>query len=270
VAICKHLFLDWTVDFEKAEITGVATWTVESKGNEVIFDIRDLAVHDVMVDGVPCIWTVEQYVPELGQRLVVLVEPKRTEVRIMYTTSPKSMAMQWLQPSMTDGKKRPYLFTQCQAIHARSLVPCQDSPGVKFTYDARVLVPDWATALMSALPTGDTFEDGKREFYFRQPMPISSYLLALVVGDLASKDLSDRVRVWSEPGVVDKAAYEFEETEQFLQYAEELTGIPYPWERYDIVCMPPSFPYGGMENPCLTCKLAQRRPRVVQPQSDDA
>mmetsp|Transcript_18885 Transcript_18885/g.57382 ORF Transcript_18885/g.57382 Transcript_18885/m.57382 type:complete len:653 (-) Transcript_18885:183-2141(-) len=253
VAYATHLDLDWHVDFAARAIRGVATWTMVARGNRAVFDLRNVQVHQVAVDGNSCQWAVQEHHAELGQKLVVSLSPaEKTEVRITYTTSPDAMALQWLEPSMTDGKERPYVFTQCQAIHARSLVPCQDSPGIKFTYEARVAVPNWATALMSALPNGDAVEDGTQVFYFRQPMPISSYLLALVVGDLAPRDLSPRVRVWSEPGVVGKAAFEFAETEQFLQYAEELTGIDYPWGRYDIVCMPPSFPYGGMENPCLT------------------
>jgi len=197
-------------------------------------------------------------------------DDKTIEVSITYKTSSipsECTAAQWLPPSQTSGKVRPYLFTQCQAVHARSIVPCMDCPGVKFTYDAEVTVPGWAVAVMSALPKEEKTREGKVEdgpaaaageegkkkvFEFEQPVPIPSYLLALAVGDLSSRDLSPRCRVYSEPSVVGAAAHEFAQTEDFLRAAEDLTGVPYPWGRYDLLCLPPSFPYGGMENPCLT------------------
>lgn len=153
-------------------------------------------------------------------------------------------------------------------------MPCQDLPGTKFTYDAEVTVPSWATAVMSALPGEEQkFHRGKKSksgapppapsrrgstlparkvFRFNQPVPIPSYLLALAVGDLDSHDVSPRCRIYTEPSVIEAAAYEFSQTEDFLQAAEDLTGIEYPWTRYDLLVLPPSFPYGGMENPCLT------------------
>ena len=205
----------------------------------------------------------------------------KCKVTIAYTTSPnpsECTAAQWLPPSQTAGKIHPYLFTQCQAIHARSLVPCQDLPGTKFTYDAQVTVPSWATAVMSALPgeeqklhrgkkskgtngaisppakisrRGSTLP-ARKVYTFFQPVPIPSYLLALAVGDLEGHDVSPRCRIYTEPSVIEAAAYEFSQTEDFLQAAEDLTGVEYPWTRYDLLVLPPSFPYGGMENPCLT------------------
>ena len=186
------------------------------------------------------------------------------KVSITYTTSSdpaQCTAAQWLPPSQTAGKVHPYLFTQCQAIHARSLVPCQDLPGAKFTYDAAVTVPSWATAVMSALPgEEEKVHRGKKSkngvgckvFHFRQPVPIPSYLLALAVGELAGHDVSPRCRIYTEPSVLEAAAFEFSQTEDFLKAAEDLTGVEYPWTRYDLLVLPPSFPYGGMENPCLT------------------
>lgn len=152
---------------------------------------------------------------------------------------------------------------QCQAIHARSILPCQDCPAVKMTYDAKVTVPKWATAVMSALSKelttttteqltqNNSAEYGDKVYQFSQPVPIPSYLFALAVGDLDSRDISPRCRVWSEPSMVEAVAFEFSQVEDFLVAAEELT-MPYQWTRYDLLCLPPSFPYGGMENPCLT------------------
>ena len=207
----------------------------------------------------------------LGRELAVQLPaeglPAGAEVEVEFEVGPGSSALQFLGPAQTAGGKRPYLFTQCQAIHARSFVPCQDSPRVKATFEASVRCPTGLTALMGALacdeapgtvarmepPPAGAGEGPQEtaEFFFRQPVPIPSYLFALAVGELASRDLGPRCRVWAEPCVVDAAAMEFAETEKFLKAGEDLLGA-YSWGRYDLLMLPPSFPYGGMENPCLT------------------
>ena len=176
-------------------------------------------------------------------------------IKVHYNTLPQSSAVQWLDAEATKDKVAPFLFTQCQAIHARTLLPCQDTPTVKASYNATVRCPTNTTAIMSALGNGDkpveTHDDGTHTFAFKQPIAMSSYLVALAVGNLASKEVGPRSSVWAEPSVVDAAAYEFADTEKFLATGEKICG-PYVWTRYDVLCMPPSFPYGGMENPCLT------------------
>jgi len=189
----------------------------------------------------------------------------RVKVGVRFTTGPTSSAVQWLAPAQTAGGTHPYLFTQCQAIHARALLPCQDSPGAKMSYAARVRVPAPLTALMSAVADEAAQDQGQalehladvkppgptRTFAFTQKVPIPPYLLALAVGDLAARDLSPRSRVWSEPCMVEAGAYEFADTAKFLDAGEAIAG-EYVWGRYDLLLLPPSFPYGGMENPCLT------------------
>lgn len=170
-----------------------------------------------------------------------------TEIQIDYETTEKCTAIQWLEPSQTAGKVHPYLFTQCQAIHCRSILPCQDTPGVKMTYNASVKVPDGMTALMSAVPAGKTQD----VFAFEQKIAIPSYLLALAVGEIVGVKVGPRSTVWSEPSVVNQAAWEFEETEDFVSAGESFL-TPYCWGVYDLLVLPASFPYGGMENPCLT------------------
>ena len=172
-------------------------------------------------------------------------------VNFIYETSTHASAIQWLPAAATAEKKHPYVFTQCQAIHARSLLPCQDSPGVKTTYTAEVTSPEWCTVLMSAVAENKTHHKGKSVHTWNQKVPTPAYLIALAAGSLDHRDISNRVRVWSEPSVVDKAASDFSGTEDFVKAAEHYT-IPYEWGRYDVLCMPPAFPYGGMENPCLT------------------
>ncbi|XP_057180562.1 leukotriene A-4 hydrolase isoform X3 [Triplophysa rosa] len=175
-------------------------------------------------------------------------------VEIDYETSPSATALQWLTPAQTAGKAHPYLFSQCQATHCRTMVPCQDTPSIKHTYYAQVSVPKELVALMSAVRDGQEADpdDNTRIVYrFRQPVPMPSYLIAIVVGALESREIGPRTRVWSEKEFVDRAAFEFSETETMLKTAENLAG-PYVWGQYDILVLPPSFPYGGMENPCLT------------------
>ncbi|KFZ51873.1 Leukotriene A-4 hydrolase, partial [Antrostomus carolinensis] len=175
-------------------------------------------------------------------------------VEISFESAPKSSALQWLSPEQTSGKKHPFLFSQCQATHCRAILPCQDTPAVKLTYYAEISVPKELVALMSANRDGEMPdpEDSSRKIYrFSQNVPIPCYLIALVVGALESRKIGPRTLVWAEKELVDKSAYEFAETEAMLKTAEDLAG-PYIWGQYDLLVLPPSFPYGGMENPCLT------------------
>ncbi|KAM6437313.1 leukotriene A-4 hydrolase isoform 4-T4 [Liasis olivaceus] len=175
-------------------------------------------------------------------------------VEISFETSPRSSALQWFTPEQTSGKRHPFLFSQCQATHCRALLPCQDTPSVKVTYYAEISVPSELVALMSAKRDGDLPdpEDQTRKIYrFIQNVPIPSYLIALVAGALESRVIGPRTLVWAEKELVDKSAYEFAEAEAMLKTAEDLAG-PYVWGQYDLLVLPPSFPYGGMENPCLT------------------
>merc|ERR1719233_2647114 len=166
---------------------------------------------------------------------------------------PTSTALQWLEPDQTLAGTHPFLFSQCQAIHCRSLVPCQDTPSVKAPYTASITAPSKLAALMSAIRQGEPqlVGDDKSITKWEQKVPVQSYLIAIAVGGLESRKIGPRSHVWAEPGLVDRAAHAFAETESFLQTAEALCG-PYVWGDYDILVLPPSFPFGGMENPCLT------------------
>jgi leukotriene-A4 hydrolase len=252
----KHVVLDWTVDFQRKVITGSATLIFAAPGSgQLDLDTRGLDVHTA--HALAAHETQVQFVlhpeePVIGQRLSVQLPHDTTQLRLNYTTSPDASALQWLEPSQTAGKQHPYLFTQCQAIHARSVVPLQDSPRARVTYKASVRVPAPLAAVMSAAPVSHTSaHEGTRVFEFDMPQPIPPYLLALAVGHIESRELCGRSRIWSEPEVVERAAYEFAEMEKILSEAEALFG-PYEWQRYDMLVLPPSFPYGGMENPRIT------------------
>jgi aminopeptidase N len=104
-----------------------------------------------------------------------------------------------------------------------------------------------AASFVSRTPTSA----GRARDRWQMTQPIPPYLFALIVGQVESRDVSPRVRVWAEPPDVAAAAHEFAGVEPMIAAAEALFG-PYDWERFDLVVMPPSFPYGGMENPRLT------------------
>jgi len=261
--VLTHLSLTLDVDFERKVLAGCAAWTATllAPTAKLILDTKALAVERVTVDDQPAKFVLGEAHEAFGMALTVslpegLAAGAKLKVAVHYATSPESSALQWLPKECTAGKKLPYLFSQCQAIHARALVPCADTPSAKFTYDAAVTTPEWATALMSAVSSGSKRkggpEGGTTSFTFDQTTPIPSYLLAVAVGQLEARTVGPRSQVWSEPSMVEAVAYEFAEAETFVAAAEEITGHAYVWGRYDILCLPPSFPYGGMENPCLT------------------
>jgi leukotriene-A4 hydrolase len=247
-----HLSWKASVDFDSKKISGVALWTIEKNGSskEIVFDVKGLYVKRVTLDGkAQTEFKIGKKDEILGEELIIDIKPETKFVAIEYVTDPAAEALQWLSAQQTAGKKFPFLFTQSQAILARSWVPCQDSPGIHFTYDAEVTVPKDLLALMSASNPQKKNETGTYKFEMKQP--ISSYLLALAVGDVEFKPISNRSGVYAEPSLIDTAAWEFVDLEKMIAGAEELYG-PYAWERYDVIVLPPSFPFGGMENPRLT------------------
>ena len=254
----RHLDLDCDVLFDRKILKGAATLAVQRRVDSgappLILDTSKLHIERVEVSEENGSYTPTKFElgtsdPILGAPLAITMPPAATRVRIEYSTSPEASALQWLDPPKTAGKKLPFLFTQSQAIHARSWIPLQDTPGVRLTYSARVRTPKELLAVMSAGNDPDASRTG--DYRFRQRWPIPSYLIALAVGDLQFRPMGNRTGVYAEPSVVERAAKEFEDTEKMLRAAQELYG-PYRWGRYDLLVLPPSFPYGGMENPSLT------------------
>jgi len=250
-ATVTHLEWDAEVDFDAQEIHATAVWTLsEAHGDQVVFDTKALQIESVLLDGQEAQWSFGAEDDLLGAALVVYdLTPASKEVSISYTTTEGAEAVQWFPAELTQGGRMPFLFTQSQAILARTWIPCQDRPGVRFTYNAKVKVPEGMLALMSA--SNPTQKSATGSYEFTMPQPIPSYLMALGAGDLEFIALGERSGVYAEPEMVRNAAFEFGQTEKMIEKAEELYG-PYYWGRYDMLVLPPSFPFGGMENPRLT------------------
>lgn len=254
----RHVDLDLQVLFDQKVLKGIAVLSIERVSQNtqapLILDTRNLNIAKVETspDGVtyiPSTFNIASLDKILGAALTIQLPEKVNRVRINYSTDPGASGVQWLEPSQTAGKKDPFVFTQSQAIHARSWIPLQDTPQVRVTYTARVRTPRHLLAVMSAENDPRTPRDGDYRFRMRQPIP--SYLIALAVGDLSFRPLGPRTGVYAEPSVVGKAAREFSDTEKMVRATERLYG-PYRWGRYDLLVLPPSFPFGGMENPRLT------------------
>lgn len=251
----EHIRLDLVVNMPQRVVKGSAELSLQwlkPESKQLVLDTRDLKISSVQgfdgkkwrklgfkLDAADAIY---------GSALRITVPEQQQRVRISYQTSPEASGLQWLTPEMTSSKQ-PFMFSQSQAIHARSWVPLQDTPGVRFTYEARLHTDPTLMGLMSADNDPKAVRDG--DYRFTMPQKIPSYLLAIAVGDVVFAPISSRSGVWAEPSVAAAAAKEFEDTEKMIQVAERLYG-PYQWGRYDMLVLPASFPFGGMENPRLS------------------
>eukprot|EP01062_Namystynia_karyoxenos_P026766 TRINITY_DN20701_c0_g1_i1.p1 TRINITY_DN20701_c0_g1~~TRINITY_DN20701_c0_g1_i1.p1 ORF type:complete len:656 (+),score=170.93 TRINITY_DN20701_c0_g1_i1:78-2045(+) len=279
----RHLSFDLAVDFTTRQLRGSVTVTAVrgpagEESGELVLDTRGQEISKITIGGFPCKFVLGDERDHLGRPLHITIpggaEGSEAQVCIEYATQPPQpsgeggcSALQFLSASQTQDKKLPYLFSQCQFIHARSLVPCQDTCEAKVTYDARIACPAELTPLMSAVrsdvpeelsepPQSAATPDGCagkwNAWRFTQTVPVPTYLIAIVCGGISSRRIGPRSHVWCEPSMLDACQHEFSDhTEKFIQAGEELCG-PYEWGVYDLLVLPPSFPYGGMENPCLT------------------
>lgn len=250
----RSVALDLTASFDARTLSGSAILGIDvaSGKDPLIVDTRDLVIESVETSGsgtsyATAKWTIGARDKILGAPLSVEVPAGTSFVRVRYASKPEASGLQWLTPEQTAGKKQPFLFSQNQSIHARSWIPIQDSPGVRVTYTARIHAPKQLTALMSAEHKGAA----EGVFDFAMDTPIPAYLIALAVGDLQFQSAGPRTGVYAEPSVLAKASAEFSDMEKMVTAVEALYG-PYRWGRYDLLILPPSFPFGGMENPRLT------------------
>ena len=250
-----HVALDLGVDFDAKRIGGTAALDIDRKpdAKEIILDDRGLEIESITDgDREPLEWKVGTADEKLGAPLAIALRADTKRIVIRYKSAPDAGALQWLTPEQTAGKKRPYLFSQGQAIENRSWIPTQDSPGIRQTWEAKIRVPAGFTAVMSAPKSAEPItQGGESVFSYRMDHSVAPYMIAIAVGDLAFRDLGPRTGVWTEPAMLDRAAAELADTEKMVEAAEKLYG-PYRWGRYDLLVLPPAFPYGGMENPTLT------------------
>lgn len=251
-----HVDLNLDVNFDAKVLDGIATIDferVKSDADTLVLDTKDLLIKSVRIfsggsaEGVTD-YTMDAADKVLGEALRIPLTDKTDQVLISYRTSPTAEGLQWLSPEQTAGKKHPFLFSQAQALNARTMAPLQDTPAVRMTYSATLRVPDGLLPLMSA---SQGAKDANGEYRFEMPQPIPSYLLAIAVGDIKFKPINDHIGVYAEEYILDAAAEEFSETPQMEEANTKLYG-PYLWGRYDLIVLPPSFPYGGMENPRLS------------------
>jgi len=248
----RHVDLDINVDFEARRLQVHADYQLDRPVTGALdLDGRDLTVVRAQAAGRPIACETGPTDKVMGQRLRLLDLGGADRFSIDVVTSPQASALQWLEPRHTASGRHPFLYSQCEPLHARSIFPCQDTPSVRFTYQARLSVPLGMTAVMAAEATGREDQGPRRVFAFRMPQAIPSYLFAMAVGDLVFQELGPRTGVYAEPPLLEAAAWEFAENEAKLAAAEGLFG-PYAWDRYDLLVMPPSFPINGMENPRLT------------------
>ncbi|QCO66876.2 M1 family metallopeptidase [Luteimonas yindakuii] len=254
--VIDDIALDLDLDFDSRTLAGTATYTLEWKdeaANELVLDTRDITIERVEGEAnsqwQPLQFALDDAHASLGSRLVVQAPERNAKIRVTYRTAPGASGLQWLTPEMTEGKQLPFMFTQSQQIHARSWVPLQDTPAVRYTYSATIRTRPDVMVLMSADNDPAAQRDG--EYSFRMPQRIPSYLMAIAAGDLVFQPISARAGVWAEPSMVERAVAEFADTEKMIATTEALYG-PYRWERYDLLVLPPSFPFGGMENPRLS------------------
>ncbi|OUS02563.1 aminopeptidase [Flavobacteriales bacterium 33_180_T64] len=250
ISVIKHLDLNIDVNFDEKIIEGIATYTIENNdASEIVLDSKFIDIDRVEADGKDTPFSLGNFDEQLGQALKINIENDTKTISIYYKTTNKTEALQWLNAQQTADKTHPFLFTQGQAILTRTWIPIQDSPQIRITYNATVKVPSELMAVMSAENPKTKTNDGVYHFKMRQP--ISPYLIALAVGDIDYKAVSDRTGVYAEKSLIDKAHAEFSDMEKMVVAAENLYGN-YDWDQFDVIVLPPSFPFGGMENPRLT------------------
>ena len=254
-----HLDLDLDLDFEAERVSGIAILDIEASdgADEIVLDSNGLVIGGVADRlGNALAWELGEHVEGKGEPLTIrLGEPTGADLQqvvVSYISAPDAEALQWLDPEQTAGGDHPFLFSQGQAILNRSWIPTQDSPGIRQTWEARITAPEPLDVVMSGIIQGEPeeLEGGRRAFHFEMDKPVAPYLIAIAAGDIDFRELGPRSGVWAEPEMLDRAAAELTDTEAMIDAAEDLYG-EYRWGRYDMIVLPPAFPYGGMENPVM-------------------
>lgn len=250
----KHTTANFKIDFDRKCLKGSVILQLESQtekeSTEVILDSRFVKVSSVSINSAESKWELKEHTDPLGAPLHISVpdgvsKGEIINLAIELETTEKCTALQWLTPAQTSNKKYPYMFSQCQAINARSIFPCQDTPDVKstFTFNLTSTLP----VVASGVPVGDhKAAPGTEKLYeFEQKVPIPSYLFAVASGDIETARIGPRSFVATGPNELADCKWELEaDMEKFMEVAEKLV-FPYKWGEYNVLILPPSFPYGG-------------------------
>ena len=256
----QHYDLELDLDFDRRVVTGKQSLVMQTQQfgvKEVRLDISDLTIFNVTdYYGNHLNYTIQDPNPELGQLLSVNIPTKwfpyeKYVINITYETSPDAGALTWLSKEQTAGKKLPYTFTQCESIYCRSIAPLQDSPSIKSTYNLHFTTPIDIVVKASGNLTHEYIDEEKRHTFFEMIIPVESYLLAFAGGNIVEAQVGPRTFVLSEPEWIEKVKAELDQLENALITAEDYF-TPYIWGVYKVLILPPSFPFGGMENPLLT------------------
>ncbi|GAB1217141.1 hypothetical protein ATERTT37_006366 [Aspergillus terreus] len=261
--LSTHITANFDILFDQKKLVGNVIHKLKSITNaestDIVLDTSHVDVTDVKVDGKPSVWELLPPVEPYGTALKIKLDQgvkmdEIVHVDISVKTTEKCTALQWLTPAQTSNKKHPYMFSQCQAIHARSIFPCQDTPDVKSTIDFNITspLPVIASGLLVRDASGAPQTGGKNLYQFHQKVPIPSYLFALASGDISEAAIGPRSVVATSPDKLRECQWELEaDTENFINAIEKIV-YPYVWGEYNVLILPPSFPYGGMENPIFT------------------
>ena len=248
----KNTHLELSVNFQEKKIKGSVTHQFDKnrKVDLLKLDSKYLKIDSIQDgNGNSLEYSIGEFDELLGSALTVILNSESSEVVIFYETTDKSEALDWLLPNQTAGKTFPFMYTQGQSIFTRSWIPIQDTPGIRITYTAKINTPKNMMAVMSAANPQKIDTNNVYSFEMKQPIP--PYLIALAVGNLEFKAIDFRTGVYAEPSMVDECANELVDMGKMVDVAEQLYG-KYDWDRYDVIVLPPSFPFGGMENPRLT------------------
>jgi len=250
----KHTTANLKIDFTDKCLRGSVILELESQtdksSNEIILDSSYLSVDSIKLNSTPLKWEIKARTPHNGSPVHIAVPEGAAKgdivkLEIALATTDECTALQWLTPAQTSNGKAPFMFSQCQAIHARSLFPCQDTPDVKSTYDFNITSPYVVVASGVAAPGEPEVTEKEKLYKFQQKVPIPSYLFAIASGDIVTAPIGKRSVVATGPNELKESQWELEEDmDKFMEHAEKIV-FPYQWGQYNVLVLPPSFPYGG-------------------------
>ena len=254
-----NINVHFIVDFDNKKVDGEVTISFKAleDGEVIILDTKSLIIKSVKDNtGNELDFKLDNYyrLESHGVPLKIYKEYSKDDtfdITIEYSTTKDCMAIDWLEPEQTSGGKYPFMYSQCQSILCREMLPIQDTPAIKMPVQISITVPEELIGLAAGLFVEEINNGNNKTFIYALDIPIPSYLIAIAAGDIGSQNVSERCTIYAEKTVVEKAAWEFSDTEKFLKIAENYIG-EYVWEQYNILVLPPSFPFGGMENPTLT------------------